>query len=106
MTCPFLSPPRRFCTVKYDRNITELDNMYVHLTNVSVQKHGQDYNSIHGGKMSLANLRLYLESTRGKDVTNKLFTNISWLIVHSLKSVSYIMANDKHCFECYGAYER
>uniref|UniRef100_A0A8D8YG70 Polyglutamylase complex subunit TTLL1 n=2 Tax=Cacopsylla melanoneura TaxID=428564 RepID=A0A8D8YG70_9HEMI len=92
----------RFCTVKYDKNITELDNMYVHLTNVSVQKHGADYNTIHGGKMNLQNLRLYLESTRGKDITNKLFTNISWLIVHSLKSVSYIMANDKHCFECYG----
>lgn len=30
----------RFCTVKYDTSVTELDNMYVHLTNVSVQKHG------------------------------------------------------------------
>lgn len=30
----------RFCTVKYDTNVTELDNMYVHLTNVSIQKHG------------------------------------------------------------------
>jgi tubulin polyglutamylase TTLL1 len=30
----------RFCTVKYDTNIQELDNMYIHLTNVSIQKHG------------------------------------------------------------------
>jgi len=30
----------RFCTVKYDTSVQELDNMYVHLTNVSVQKHG------------------------------------------------------------------
>lgn len=30
----------RFCTVKYDTSVTELDNMYVHLTNVSVQKTG------------------------------------------------------------------
>lgn len=30
----------RFCTVKYDASVAELDNMYVHLTNVSVQKHG------------------------------------------------------------------
>jgi tubulin polyglutamylase TTLL1 len=30
----------RFCTVKYDTSVTELDNNYVHLTNVSVQKHG------------------------------------------------------------------
>lgn len=30
----------RFCTVKYDTSVNEIDNMYVHLTNVSVQKHG------------------------------------------------------------------
>ena len=30
----------RFCTVKYNANVNELDNMFVHLTNVSIQKHG------------------------------------------------------------------
>jgi len=30
----------RFCTAKYDSNVQELANLYVHLTNVSVQKHG------------------------------------------------------------------
>ncbi|KAK3924989.1 putative tubulin polyglutamylase TTLL1 [Frankliniella fusca] len=78
----------RFCTVKYDASIQELDNMYVHLTNVSVQKHGGEYNSMHGGKLSVQNLRLYLESTRGKAVTERLFSSISWLIVHSLKAVN------------------
>ncbi|XP_066593904.1 polyglutamylase complex subunit TTLL1 isoform X2 [Prorops nasuta] len=92
----------RFCTVKYDTSIQELDNMYVHLTNVSVQKHGDEYNSMHGGKLSVQNLRLYLESTRGKIVTEKLFDNISWCIAHSLKAVAPVMANDRHCFECYG----
>jgi len=92
----------RFCTVKYDTSVQELDNIFVHLTNVSVQRHGGDYNSLHGGKLSVDNLRVYLESTRGRAVTDRLFKNIIWLIVHSLKSVSYIMANDKHCFECYG----
>ncbi|GLH00835.1 Tubulin glycylase 3A [Gryllus bimaculatus] len=57
---------------------------------------------MHGGKLSVQNLRLYLESTRGKEVTERLFTNISWLIVHSLKAVAPVMANDRHCFECYG----
>lgn len=33
----------RFCTVKYDTSVTELDNMFVHLTNVSVQKHGVSF---------------------------------------------------------------
>ncbi|KAK6622692.1 putative tubulin polyglutamylase ttll1 [Polyplax serrata] len=92
----------RFCTLKYDTSIQELDNMFVHLTNVSIQKHGGEYNSMHGGKLSIQNLRLYLESTRGKIVTERLFTSISWLIVHSLKAVAPVMANDRHCFECYG----
>ncbi|KDR22678.1 hypothetical protein L798_12812, partial [Zootermopsis nevadensis] len=94
----------RFCTVKYDTSIQELDNMYIHLTNVSIQKHGAsgEYNCMHGGKLSVQNLRLYLESTQGKDVTERLFSAISWLIVHSLKAVSPVMDNDRHCFECYG----
>lgn len=57
---------------------------------------------MHGGKLSVQNLRLYLESTRGKQVTERLFGQISWLIVHSLKAVSPTMATDRHCFECYG----
>jgi len=61
-----------------------------------------EYNSMHGGKLSVQNLRLYLESTRGKVVTERLFTSITWLIVHSLKAVAPVMANDRHCFECYG----
>lgn len=30
----------RFCTVQYTASLSELDNMFVHLTNVSIQKHG------------------------------------------------------------------
>ncbi len=43
----------RFCTVKYDDSVSEMDNMYVHLTNVSIQKHGEEYNNIHGGKLTV-----------------------------------------------------
>ncbi|XP_008578223.1 PREDICTED: probable tubulin polyglutamylase TTLL1 [Galeopterus variegatus] len=92
----------RFCTVKYTPSTSELDNMFVHLTNVAIQKHGEDYNHIHGGKWTVNNLRLYLESTRGREVTSKLFDEIHWIIVQSLKAVAPVMNNDKHCFECYG----
>jgi len=92
----------RFCTVKYSQSTSELDNMFVHLTNVSIQKHGDEYNSVHGGKWTIKNLRLYLESTRGKKVTDKLFDEINWLNVMSLKSVSSLITNDRHCFEIYG----
>lgn len=57
---------------------------------------------MHGGKWSVQNLRLFLEGTRGKEVTDRLFGNISWLIVHSLRAVAPVMATDRHCFECYG----
>lgn len=56
----------RFCTVKYNASLSELDNMFVHLTNVAIQKHGADYNNVHGGKWSVENFRRYLEGTRGK----------------------------------------
>uniref|UniRef100_A0A7N8XMR0 Polyglutamylase complex subunit TTLL1 n=1 Tax=Mastacembelus armatus TaxID=205130 RepID=A0A7N8XMR0_9TELE len=92
----------RFCTVKYTPSTSELDNMFVHLTNVAIQKHGDDYNHVHGGKWTVSNLGLYLESTRGKEVTSRLFDQIHWIVVQSLKAVAPVMNNDKHCFECYG----
>lgn len=92
----------RFCTVKYNADVSELDNMFVHLTNVSIQKHGGEYNSSHGGKWTVHNLRVYLEGTRGKEVTDKLFDEMNWLIVHSLKAVQNVMTSDRHCFENYG----
>ncbi|KAL3314883.1 putative tubulin polyglutamylase ttll1 [Cichlidogyrus casuarinus] len=92
----------RFCTVKYSTNAEELDNMYVHLTNVSVQKSASLYNNIHGGKWSLKNFRIWLEGTRGREVTTKLFNQINWIIVHSLKAVANVIINDRHSFECYG----
>jgi len=92
----------RFCTVKYNADVNELDNMFVHLTNVSIQKHGDEYNATHGGKWTIHNLKLYLEGTRGKEVTDRLFDDINWLTVHSLKAVQNVISNDRHCFECYG----
>ena len=50
----------------------------------------------------MGNLLLYLEGTRGKEVSGKLMDDIIWLIVHSLKAVAPIIVNDRHCFECYG----
>ncbi|XP_027038138.1 polyglutamylase complex subunit TTLL1-like isoform X3 [Pocillopora verrucosa] len=92
----------RFCTVQYNASLSELDNMFVHLTNVAIQKYGEEYNPIHGGKWTVKNLQFYLEGTRGKEVTDKLFDDINWCIVHSLKAVQNVIANDRHCFECYG----
>lgn len=40
----------RFCLAQYSHSLSDLDNPLVHLTNVAVQKHGEDYNDKHGGK--------------------------------------------------------
>ena len=34
----------RFCTEKYSSDLNEIDNMMVHLTNVAIQKKGDEYN--------------------------------------------------------------
>ncbi|KAJ3089125.1 putative tubulin polyglutamylase ttll1 [Physocladia obscura] len=92
----------RFCTVKYTSDIGDLDNNFMHLTNVSIQKYGDDYNEINGGKWSLKNLIFYLNSTCGKNATEKLLHDIDAIFVNSLRAVQNMMTNDRHCFECYG----
>jgi tubulin polyglutamylase TTLL1 len=34
--------------------------MFVHLTNVAIQKYSEKYNNDHGGKWSTKNLKFYL----------------------------------------------
>ena len=92
----------RFCSSKYTNHTSEMQNLFVHLTNVSIQKRGESYNKSHGGKWKIKNLRLYLEATRGVDATQKLFDDVDSLITHSAKAVQNVMINDRHCFECYG----
>mmetsp|Transcript_1055 Transcript_1055/g.1065 ORF Transcript_1055/g.1065 Transcript_1055/m.1065 type:complete len:433 (+) Transcript_1055:87-1385(+) len=92
----------RFCNSKYTNAIDDMDNPFIHLTNVAIQKKNDEYNSSHGGKWHVQNLRLYLESTYGIEATNRLFFDIDQLMIHSLKAVQGVINNDRHCFECYG----
>eukprot|EP00668_Euglena_longa_P014026 GGOE01017991.1.p1 GENE.GGOE01017991.1~~GGOE01017991.1.p1 ORF type:complete len:408 (+),score=146.40 GGOE01017991.1:110-1333(+) len=92
----------RFCTAKYNLDLNDIDNQFVHLTNVAVQKHGEEYNENHGGKWSLANLLLYVESRYSKAVADTLVANMKFIIVQSLRSCQGVISNDKHCFELYG----
>eukprot|EP00754_Rhynchopus_humris_P040760 Rhum_TRINITY_DN23898_c0_g1::Rhum_TRINITY_DN23898_c0_g1_i1::g.178940::m.178940/K16599/TTLL1; tubulin polyglutamylase TTLL1 len=92
----------RFCTVPYNTDVSDLDNLFVHLTNVAVQKQGDDYNDKHGGKWNCNNLRLYLEGIYSKERCDKLFNTINFIIIHSLKACQSVITNDRHCFELYG----
>ncbi|KAJ1458134.1 tubulin-tyrosine ligase family-domain-containing protein [Pelagophyceae sp. CCMP2097] len=92
----------RFCNVKYSDDVGDINNPFIHLTNVAIQKNNEDYNTKHGGKWNIQQLRLYLEGTWGTARTQKMFDEIDEIIVHSLKAVVNSIINDRHCFECYG----
>jgi tubulin polyglutamylase TTLL1 len=92
----------RFTTQRYTNDTSNLDNLYVHLTNVSIQTKASDYNEKHGGKWTLRNFRLYIEGIHGIQRANQVFEDIERIILLSLKSVQGVIINDKHCFECYG----
>ena len=77
----------RFCTVKYTKNISDLDNLMAHATNVHLAKQSEFYNPKHGGKWHMHNLRLYLQQTRGREASEKCYEEINNLIYISLKSV-------------------
>ncbi len=56
------------CSFRYTNDVADLDNLFMHLTNVAIQKHNSGYNSHHGGKWGIKNLRLHIESTLGLEV--------------------------------------
>ncbi|KAA0158399.1 hypothetical protein FNF31_05468 [Cafeteria roenbergensis] len=56
----------RFCAVPYSSSRADLADAAMHLTNVSVQKHTDEYSAVHGGKWGLDRLALYVEATRGR----------------------------------------
>jgi len=85
----------------------------------------EEYNSRNGGKWSISNLRLYIESTHGQRVritlvltlaacrppgkaaADRLFSDIQFVIVQSLKAVQVsgyffkFMINYHGCIECH-----
>ncbi|XP_062514072.1 polyglutamylase complex subunit TTLL1-like [Corticium candelabrum] len=81
----------RFCTVKYNSSTSELENMFVYLTNVSIQKHAEKYNDSHGGKWSIHNLKMYLEGTRGKEVNAS--PSLTWTTAAD-RAMKYSLTSD------------
>ena len=61
----------RFCNVKYSSQAGELNNPFIHLTNVAIQKHNDDYNVKHGGKWNLQHVRLFVEATWGREAQGR-----------------------------------
>lgn len=92
----------RFCAIRYSPNPANIDNKFMHLTNVAIQKLKKGYNRTHGNKWSVNIFRLYMERVYGRERTDALFDQIFWMIVQSLRAVQPLMDNERHCFEMYG----
>ncbi|KAM7537304.1 hypothetical protein Aperf_G00000069149 [Anoplocephala perfoliata] len=90
----------RFSNVGF--SMDSLDDQYVHLTNVAIQKTAPDYDAVKGCKWSICRLRRYMIAKHGDEKVKKLFREIDKIFMVSLLSVQQVMINDKHCFELYG----
>ncbi|TPX66709.1 hypothetical protein SpCBS45565_g04318 [Spizellomyces sp. 'palustris'] len=92
----------RFSNTQFSMQAKDISNMYIHATNVAIQKHSPNYLSGRGCKWLLRNLKLYLTTQYGAKAVDELFTEMEASVVRSLMSVQKVMINDKHCFELYG----
>ncbi len=92
----------RFCNEKFSVDVSDINNIYMHLTNVAIQKKYEKYQKSNGGKFSLQNLHFYLENVYGYERAKKCHQDITQVIIGALLSVQNVMFNDKHCFELYG----
>jgi tubulin polyglutamylase TTLL9 len=90
----------RFCHHRF--TMKDVDNTFIHVTNVAVQKTNPKYTAQSGCKWGIRNLREYFMSTVGEPATNKVFGEIQNLILMTLHSVEKVMMHDKHAFELYG----
>lgn len=90
----------RFCHSRF--SMDDIDNTFIHLTNVAVQKTNPKYAPQKGCKWGLRSLRQYLTASVGEAGSNQAFADIQAMILRTLQSVQRIMMNDKHCAELYG----
>ncbi|XP_058142848.1 probable tubulin polyglutamylase TTLL9 isoform X2 [Dasypus novemcinctus] len=90
----------RFSNTRFTLN--SIDDQYVHLTNVAVQKTSPDYHPEKGCKWMLQRFRQYLASKHGPEAVETLFSDMDNIFVKSLQSVQKVIISDKHCFELYG----
>ncbi|KAG9394015.1 Tubulin-tyrosine ligase/Tubulin polyglutamylase [Carpediemonas membranifera] len=93
----------RFTFQRFTMDLSDLADNTVHLTNVAIQKHSDEYEGDGDGcKWSIQQLREYLTQLHGTQAVDQAFVDIQVLVVRSLQAVAGRMINDKHCFELYG----
>ncbi|CAH1779549.1 unnamed protein product [Owenia fusiformis] len=83
-------------------SMDSIDDAYVHLTNVAIQKTAPDYDPEKGCKWSMQQLRQFLIAKHGLEAVKVMMRKMDEIFINSLLSVQKVMINDKHCFELYG----
>ena len=83
-------------------SLESIQDAFVHLTNVAIQKTAPDYDPEKGCKWSLQQLRKYLTARYGQAQVDLTMREIDFVILKALESVQKVIINDKHCFEVYG----
>ncbi|RKP21987.1 tubulin-tyrosine ligase [Rozella allomycis CSF55] len=92
----------RFSNSTYSSDAKDLSNLYIHATNVAVQKTAPNYDGERGCKWLLRNLKMFIMTKHGEQECKSLFGKIEAMIIRSLLCVQKVMIQDKHCFELYG----
>ena len=92
----------RLSNTRYGGSNVDHDNLYMHLTNASIQKQSDTYDKAQGCKLGLKDLKLFMIARHGKQAVNAMFYEMQALITRSLLSVQKVIIQDKHSFELYG----
>lgn len=66
----------RFTHYRYSNKIETIQNTFMHLTNVAIQKTTDNYDEKLGGKWDLRSLKLFLISKYSNEKVNESFTQI------------------------------
>lgn len=90
----------RFCHHRF--NLDDIENTFIHVTNVAVQKTNPKYSVDAGCKWGLRMLKQYLGAQNGEATANKVMADIQAIMLKTLVAVQNVMMQDKHCFELYG----
>ena len=64
------------CAKDNSNKMDEIQNTFMHLTNVAIQKTADNYDEKLGGKWDLRSLKLFLMAKFGSERVNEAFTQI------------------------------
>ena len=97
-TVTFLTAPCRggfcrFSSSRYTLDKANLKNLYMHLTNVAIQKKNEKYDENTGMKWPISKLKQYLLSKYGLAATSKLFGDIQVPFVCKVLSYAVVGAS-------------